>query len=187
MNRKALIALMPFVALAACGSASEEPTETAAPTEAPTSDIVGTATLNLADGTSVGTAELTGGADAVSIAIVLSGLPEGPHAVHLHTTGKCDAPDFGSAGGHLNPGQNEHGNLNPNGAHLGDMPNAVIDASGNGTVTATLKGTREEIQAALFDADGTAVIVHEGEDDYKTDPTGNAGGRLACGVITASS
>lgn len=186
MNRKTFFALVPLAALAACGSASDEPTETAAATETPAPNIIGSAILNLADGKGVGSAELTGGADAVSIAIVLSGLPEGVHAVHLHTTGKCDAPDFGSAGGHLNPGSHEHGKENPKGSHLGDLPNAIIDANGDGTVNATLPGTLEEVRPALFDADGTAVIVHEGEDDYKTDPTGNAGGRIACGVIAAS-
>lgn len=182
MTRASLIALIPLVALAACGSPSREAddTDVMGVTE---SALLGTATLSRADGTPIGTAELTGSGDAVTISVVLSGLEEGVRAVHLHTAGTCDAPDFESAGPHLNPNMQEHGVLNPAGPHLGDLPNAMIDADGDGTVTATLLGTRDEVLAAIFDDDGTAIIVHEGEDDYVTDPTGNAGGRVACGVF----
>jgi len=186
MNRKYLFALAPVAMLAACGSQSEDaadPTPTASP---PTPTLLGSATLSLADGKSVGTAELNGNGEEVSISVVLSGLPEGVRAVHLHTTGSCEAPDFASAGGHLNPGMHEHGKENPKGAHLGDLPNATIDANGDGTITAALTGTQADVRAAIFDTDGTAIVVHQDQDDYKTDPTGNAGGRLACGVFAAS-
>ena len=82
---------------------------------------------------------------------------------------------------------NEHGTENPDGAHLGDLPNAVIADDGIGTVSAILRGTRDEVAAALFDEDGSAIVVHESADDYMTDPSGNAGARLACGVIEAPS
>ena len=114
------------------------------------------------------------------------GLSPGAHGVHLHTTGSCTAPDFASAGAHLNPGGHQHGTSNPAGPHLGDLPNITVGSAGTGTVSATLSGTREDVLARLFDADGTAVVVHANADDYRTDPSGNSGGRIACGVLTRS-
>ena len=122
--------------------------------------------------------------DDRSIAVV--GLSPGVHGVHLHMTGACDAPEFTSAGGHLNPGGHQHGSDNPAGAHLGDLPNVTVGNAGTGTVTATLPGSREAVLAQLFDADGTAIVVHANADDYRTDPSGNSGGRIACGVLTRS-
>lgn len=183
MNRLSLVALPTLaMALAAC-EASEAPVEepTAATEQA---GAIGQTTISMADGTEAGSAELTASGDEVRITVTLANIPEGAHAVHLHTTGACDAPDFASAGPHLNPGMNEHGTENPNGAHLGDLPNAAIGADGTGSISATLRGTREEVLAAIFDEDGTAVVVHEGEDDYMTDPAGEAGGRIACGVLS---
>jgi Cu-Zn family superoxide dismutase len=102
----------------------------------------------------------------------------------LHVTGSCDGPDFTSAGAHLNPGNRQHGSENPAGTHLGDLPNAIIGSSGAGTVSAILPGTREEVLARIFDGDGTAIVVHAAPDDYRTDPSGNSGSRIACGVLT---
>ena len=96
------------------------------------------------------------------------------------------AADFTSAGGHLNPGGHEHGTANPRGAHLGDLPNVTIAADGSGTMSTVLRGTLEGISDDIFDADGTAIVVHEGPDDYRSDPAGAAGGRIAWGVVTAS-
>ena len=122
--------------------------------------------------------------DEVTVSVSLEGLSAGTHAVHLHTTGDCSASDFTSAGGHLNPMGNEHGSLNPQGAHLGDLPNAEVSAAGVGIVSETLRGSRASVVSQIFDADGTAVVVHADADDYRTDPAGDAGSRIACGVIS---
>jgi Cu-Zn family superoxide dismutase len=145
---------------------------------------VGSATLADRNGNTVGTATLYSQADEVTVSVTLSGLSEGIHAVHLHTTGDCGASDFTSAGGHLNPMGHQHGSLNPQGAHLGDLPNAEVSRAGVGTVSAILNGSADTVLAQIFDADGTAVVVHEGPDDYRSDPAGAAGSRIACGVLS---
>ena len=155
-------------------------------TASTSSESLGTATLHLADGTPAGTAQLSGSGTGITISIALTGLPVGTHGVHLHMVGKCDGPDFTSAGGHLNPEGHQHGTENPAGAHLGDLPNVTIGADGTGTVSATLHGSRDADLPAIFDADGTAVVVHAMADDYRTDPSGNSGARIACGVLTRS-
>lgn len=104
--------------------------------------------------------------------------------MHLHAVGKCEAPAFASAGGHLNPGSRQHGVDNPHGAHLGDLPNLLADTSDAGSLTATLHKTIPDLLAQLFDADDTAVVIHASADDYRTDPSGNSGSRIACGVFT---
>lgn len=187
MNRTSLFGMSALsIALAACQAPSETPTEEAT-VEAAQPEALGEAKLSKADGSEAGTAVLSATGDEVTVKIMLANLSEGVHAVHLHTTGSCEAADFASAGGHLNPEMKEHGLQNPAGPHLGDLPNAVIDAQGNSTISATLHGTRQEAVASIFDEDGTAVVVHEGEDDNVSDPAGNAGGRIACGVITPAS
>lgn len=113
-----------------------------------------------------------------------AGLRPGTYAVHVHTAGRCEAPGFESAGGHWNPTARQHGRQNPQGAHSGDLPNLLVSAEGSGTIRyavpyASLGG----VDAPLLDADGAAVIVHASPDDYRTDPTGNSGARIACGVI----
>lgn len=161
--------------LAGCATLEQLPTER-----------LGSATLRLGNGMPAGTAQLLGSGTTLDISIALAGLTPGTHGVHLHTTGSCEAPGFQSAGGHLNPGARKHGAENPQGAHLGDLPNATIGANGAGTVSARLLLPRAEALAAIFDSDGTAVVVHEGADDYRTDPAGNSGSRIACGVLTRS-
>ena len=131
-----------------------------------------------------GTAQLLASGAQVNISVAAIGVSPGAHGVHLHMTGSCEAPDFTSAGGHLNPDGRQHGHENPAGAHLGDLPNLTTGNAGAGTVSATLRGSREEVLARLFDADGTAVVVHASADDYRTDPSGNSGARIACGVLT---
>lgn len=171
MRRLALLAALPL-ALAACQSVDSVPSER-----------IGEATLRFANGLPAGTAQFYGNGAQVSVAVALAGFAPGVHGMHLHTTGACAPSDFASAGGHLNPGGHQHGSDNPQGAHLGDLPNVTIDASGAGAVSATLMGDRAAVLAALFDSDGTAIVVHADPDDYKTDPSGNSGGRVACGVI----
>ena len=144
---------------------------------------IGEAQIKDRSGQIVGTARLYSLADEITINVSLERLPAGTHAVHLHTKGDCSAGDFTSAGGHLNPGGNQHGTMNPKGAHLGDLPNATISADGAGTLSTLLRGTKTTVSAAIFDADGTALVVHEGPDDYRSDPAGDAGSRIACGVF----
>lgn len=141
------------------------------------------ATLSQANGSPAGTVIVTAAGDKVRIAIAVVGLPQGPHGMHLHTVGKCEAPGFTSAGPHLNPHSAQHGTANPAGSHLGDLPNITASSLGAGAISATLPGTRADLEAALFDADGTAVVVHADADDYRTDPSGNSGMRIACGVL----
>ena len=173
MNRAIAVALPLTVLLAGC----ETPPE-------PSSSRLAQATLRLANGLPAGTVQVLSSGDQVNVEIALTGVSAGEHGVHLHTTGACDAPNFESAGGHLNPDGKQHGMQNPMGAHLGDLPNVTIGSSGAGTGSAVLNGTRETVLGRLFDADGTAIVVHAGRDDYRTDPSGNSGGRIACGVLT---
>lgn len=170
--RRAILLALPALAVTGCQSIGEVPT-----------DRIAQATLRFANGLPAGTAQFYGNSAQVSVALALTGFAPGVHGMHLHTTGKCDAPGFESAGPHLNPGGHQHGTDNPRGSHLGDLPNVTIDSSGSGATTATITGTREQALAELFDGDGTAIVVHAGPDDYKTDPSGNSGGRIACGVV----
>ena len=145
--------------------------------------IVAVAQINTADGTMVGEAELTKAGDILTLGLSLSGLPEGPRAFHLHETAACDAPSFIGAGGHLNPLAKAHGKLSEDGPHLGDLPNIDIAADGTFKGDFHLDGSASDLLANLFDEDGTAVMLHAGADDYRTDPSGAAGPRLACGVL----
>ena len=137
-----------------------------------------------AKGDKIGTAVLTQVPGGVRIVANLAELPPGTHALHVHTTGRCEAPGFMSAGGHFNPAMKQHGKDNPMGAHAGDLPNFDVDASGKAQVTVMAMGvTLGEGPYSLFHTGGTALMVHAAADDYKTDPTGNAGARLACAVV----
>lgn len=139
--------------------------------------------LRNANGAPAGSVVLLTAGDQITLNVSAIGLPKGPHGLHLHTTGSCDGPDFKSAGAHLNPHGMQHGSANPAGSHLGDLPNLVADGYGAGTVTTILHDGRSTIEAALFDSDGTAIVVHADPDDYKTDPSGNSGARIACAVL----
>ena len=148
-------------------------------------DTAATVDLRNASGASVGTANLTQVGNVVRIVLDAKGLTPGLHAVHIHDVGKCDPPDFNSAGGHFNPTSKQHGALNPQGSHAGDLPNLNVGADGNGRLeTATEQVTLGSGTASVWDADGSTLVVHSAPDDFKTDPTGNSGARVACGVIT---
>jgi len=142
-----------------------------------------TAMLRTASGVEAGRATVTDVAGGIRVTLDARGLPAGTHGAHLHTAGRCDAPDFASAGPHWNPDARQHGAMNPNGPHAGDMPNLIVGTDGRGTLGVTLPG---QTVAALLDADGGALVVHAGADDLMTDPSGNSGGRIACGVFTAA-
>lgn len=142
------------------------------------------AELKNAEGQSVGNVTLTETAHGVMLHVALTNAPEGVHAFHIHTTGKCEPP-FTTAGGHFNPGSKQHGIENAMGMHAGDMPNITVPAGGKLTFDifnpdVTLKAGPN----SLMDADGSAVMLHATADDYKGDPAGNAGARIACGVVT---
>lgn len=136
-----------------------------------------------AEGRSVGEAVLQAG-QAVLLKLHLTKVAPGIHALHIHTTGRCDAPSFASAGGHLNLTKHQHGILNPDGPHTGDLPNIEVPSSLQYSAEYFLDGvTLEAGPRSLMDADGSAVVIHAGRDDYRTDPAGDAGERVACGVI----
>ena len=133
-----------------------------------------------ATGQSIGTVRAWQTAGGVSFRISASGLPHGLHGVHVHAVGRCDPPDFKSAGAHWNPVGRQHGMNNPAGPHAGDLPN--VEVAANGVLTATLTLPNASM-TSLLDADGAALVVHASADDYKTDPSGNSGARIACAVI----
>jgi Cu-Zn family superoxide dismutase len=137
-----------------------------------------------AEGKEIGSVNLTQTTNGVLFNAALKGLPPGEHAFHVHTVGKCEPP-FTSAGEHFNPTGRKHGMMSPEGQHAGDMPNLHIPQSGDLTVEVlnTAITLEKGKPNSVYDTDGSAIIVHAGSDDYKSDPTGEAGGRIACGVI----
>ncbi|QPC98558.1 MULTISPECIES: superoxide dismutase family protein [Qipengyuania] len=147
---------------------------------------LGEATIRLPSGIPIGSAQITRKGDRLTLSAAVAGIEPGIHGFHLHTTGKCIAPDFTSAGGHLNPGGKAHGSLSAGGKHLGDMPNLDVASNRTATAVVDLPGEPSNVMADLFDADGTAIVIHANADDYRTDPTGNAGSRIACGVFEAN-
>ena len=174
-------------AVAACGPTAPEPTPQAseavpmdaAPSANPTRAV---ATLNTVDGREAGTVTLLPAGEGMRLAVQVKGLTPGEHGIHIHTTGKCDAPTFVTAGSHWNPADKKHGLNNPDGGHAGDMPNLTVNQDGTGIVNTTLSGSVAEV----LDADGAAVVIHAKRDDGKTDPSGDSGDRIACAVLEAS-
>ena len=141
-----------------------------------------TADIKDASGKSLGEAVLVQRDGTVEIDMTLTGLPRGMHAFHIHEVGRCEPP-FESAGEHFNPSGKKHGKDNPSGPHAGDLPNIDVPDSGRVKLQVVAKGVSLDGPAGLLAGDGATLVVHEAEDDYKTDPAGNAGKRLACGVI----
>ena len=165
-------------------SDSKTSTESKAPPAAAPPAARAAADIKGEGGKSIGTAALEETPHGVLITVNLTGAPSGMHAFHIHETGKCEAP-FKTAGGHFNPEGHEHGFKNPAGKHAGDLPNIEVGANGKGTFQffahgVTLKAGEKN---SLLDTDGSALVMHKGVDDYTEAKTGNAGDRIACGVI----
>ncbi|SFP79310.1 superoxide dismutase family protein [Sphingomonas rubra] len=142
-----------------------------------------TASLRTAAGADAGRATATEVAGGLRFTLDARALPPGTHGAHVHTVGRCDAPDFTTAGPHWNPAMRQHGTQNPAGPHEGDLPNLIVGTDGRGTIGVTVPGAT---MAGLLDADGGAMVVHANADDLRTDPSGNSGSRIACGVFQAS-
>ena len=164
--------------LAACSSSSD-------------SDVVARATASIRNtsGAQVGTATFVeNDAGAVTVTVTVSGLTPGNHGMHVHSTGLCETDaTFLTSGGHYNPFEKKHGLDNAEGPHGGDMPNLPVDANGNGALSYVNPRIRLTQGAnTVFDEDGSAIIIHAGQDDQETDPQGNSGARHACGVLVRS-
>lgn len=142
--------------------------------------------LRNAQGRVVGEATASRNGGVVRVRLTVRGFVPGTHGVHLHETGRCDAPAFTSAGPHWNPGGHQHGRLNPQGLHLGDLPNLQVQPNGAGRIAFDVPvpaGTAARANP-LLDADGTSIVIHAAADDERSDPAGNSGARIACGVLT---
>jgi Cu-Zn family superoxide dismutase len=136
-------------------------------------------------GDSLGTIEVSEQAEGLKLEVLLEGLPPGEHGLHIHEKGKCEAPDFKSAGNHFNPDQKQHGLLHPEGAHAGDLPNIISE---NGKVDVNLMAPQLTLKTdqknSLLRQEGTAIVITEGKDDGMTQPAGDSGQRIACGEVT---
>jgi Cu-Zn family superoxide dismutase len=146
-------------------------------------DVRATATINDGANTTIGTATFADTPAGLLVSISVSGLGIGAHGVHIHAIGSCVTPGFASAGAHFNPDGREHGFLNSDGHHAGDMPNVMMPPAGVHRVQFILDGVKLSGRGGLMDDDGAAIVFHGSEDDLATDPAGNSGGRIACGVI----
>jgi superoxide dismutase, Cu-Zn family len=177
------------IALSSCEAGRREGADTTRATtmqDSPsTTQPGGTATAAVKDasGKELGTVTLSDSSGRIIASGQLTGLPRGEHAIHLHTVGKCAPPKFETAGDHWNPTGREHGTQNPNGPHLGDLPNFSVAQNSSGRVEVTAPGGTLRGANPLLDSDGAAVVVHAKPDDYKSQPSGNSGDRIACGVV----
>jgi Cu-Zn family superoxide dismutase len=140
--------------------------------------------LRAPDGSQRGTVSVIQTHGSLLVRVEGVNLPPGVHGAHIHSVGRCDAPDFASAGPHWNPSGRQHGRDNPAGAHLGDLPNLTVGANGRGELEFDLPGGWVRRGATpMLDADGASFVIHAAADDYRSDPSGNSGARIACAVL----
>lgn len=173
--------------LAALGSACtmREPVTTAPPAAAEAATATQRADIRDRTGRSIGRAVVTQVGDSLRVQVEATNMRAGTYGAHIHAVGRCDTPDYTSAGPHWNPTGQQHGKNNPQGMHKGDLPNLFVGADGRGSIEINVpRGWVMGGDAPLLDADGAAIVVHERPDDYRTEPSGNSGARIACGVIS---
>ncbi|MDR6833563.1 MULTISPECIES: superoxide dismutase family protein [unclassified Sphingopyxis] len=164
------------LALAGCAGMGKQ-----AATTLPVADAH--AQLYDAKGADRGRADFYRDTTGLRVELVARGFAPSTYGMHVHAVGRCDGPKFTTAGPHWNPTNAQHGRDNPLGAHHGDLPNLVVEPETIGRATLTLVGTRLTGEGGMLDGDGAAFVIHAGPDDMKTDPSGNSGDRVACGVI----
>jgi Cu-Zn family superoxide dismutase len=163
--------------LGACASNGNEDVAPSAPASA-------SADLRDSGGRIVARATVEEAGDSVRVKVEAAGLAPGAYGVHVHAVGRCDAPGFTTAGAHWNPTGQQHGKDNPQGMHKGDLPNLLVGADRRGSFEYTIPGASlTGGPNPMLDADGAAVVVHQSADDYRTDPSGNSGARIGCGVL----
>jgi Cu-Zn family superoxide dismutase len=171
-------ALLVAGTLAACGGQARGPG--GRPVEEPTA----TASLIDSTGARVGVATFSDSAGTGRLAVSVTGLAPGRHGMHIHENGTCTPPDFESAGSHFNPDRKQHGTQNPKGPHAGDLPNLVVEEDGSADTTLAVPATLlAEGPASILGTPQHSLVIHADPDDEKTDPSGNSGGRVVCGVI----
>ena len=151
------------------------------------SPIIAKAELSNAQGQPSGSVVIRSGTGRPAMLVNATGLAAGVYGMHFHQTGKCETPGFTTAGGHWNPVGRQHGLSNANGAHAGDLPNLEINSNDKAAITVPLDPSLFNGAQSLFDSDGAAIIIHARADDNMTDPSGNSGDRILCGVLQAQS
>ncbi|SHF13700.1 superoxide dismutase, Cu-Zn family [Seinonella peptonophila] len=185
MSRVLLLFMIMVTVLAGCMSLDKAATGSKQPQKVKNEPQRATAKLIDQTGKSVGTASFEEVQNGVKMELAVTNIAPGQHGLHIHEVGKCTLPDFQSAKKHFNPTHKEHGEKNPKGKHMGDMLNLTVDSTGKANASLVLAGvTLQKGQAhSLFHFGGTSIVIHEKIDDYKTDPSGDSGKRIACGVI----
>ena len=195
--RRYLTLVVTATVLAGCAAGDDTDRDDSARADSPaaaTTDSLGAGgdpairvAMRDANGRDLGTITLTDAAGGISVSGSLAGLPPGDHGMHLHMIGRCDPPGFTSAGEHWNPTTRQHGPDNPQGPHLGDLPNVTVGSDSTATVQGTTSGgTLRGTSNMLLDADGAALIIHTSRDDLRTDPSGGSGTPIACGTISGT-
>jgi len=195
MTRLFLLATLAGAVMTGCSREAEAPGDGGATTvdqagnglAGDASDAIQNVQLTGGDGSALGSASVSDGAAGLTIKVEITGMRAGTHGIHLHEKGLCDGPRFESAGAHWNPAAKQHGRDNPQGAHLGDLANLEVSALGVASSKVTIPGAAIRAGGTpLADGDGTSIIVHAKADDYKTDPSGDSGDRIACAVVATA-
>jgi superoxide dismutase, Cu-Zn family len=174
MDKLVLIAFIPLLAACAPGQ----------PVETGTVSAAAEAMLIRSDGSAAGVATLTQRSDGLWLSVSADAPGTGTYGMHVHSVGRCEGPGFETAGSHWNPANRQHGHDNPMGAHAGDLANVTANSEGKLITATPLKGVMLSGAGGVLDADGASIVIHEKADDYKTDPSGNSGKRLICGVFS---